>query len=92
MRQAIISTDDINYSLFESVDGWLTGTHAFVNHSDCDGMWDSDEAAAILKGVQTLKPFFDATDAEYYFDEDGTYYLEKILRYSINHKKDIVFC
>lgn len=92
MRETILSTQEIDYSLFEKTDGWLEGTQAFVNHSDCDGTWDPDEAAAILEAVQTLKPFFEAEDLDYYFYEDGSYYLDEILRHSVTHNQDIVFC
>ena len=89
MKKVIVSADEIDYALFEKTDGWLPGTRAFVDHSDCDGMWDAYEAAEILEAVRLLKPFFETDD---YFDEDGEYYLEEILRYAVKHQKDILFC
>jgi len=92
MKKSIRSSDHVDYETFEMTDGWLDGTRAFVDHSDCDGIWEASEAIAILEAVTTLEPFFDEDAKSYYFDDHGHYYLRKILMYCVRHKKDIVFC
>lgn len=92
MKKSIRSTEHVDYEAFEKTDGWLDGTRAFVDHSDCDGTWDASEAMSILEAVTTLEPFFDEETKKYYFNEDGHYYLRDILVHSVRYKKDIMFC
>lgn len=88
----VICSRGIRYDFFTTIVDWLPGTRAFVDHSDCDGVWDCCEAKDILEAVKILKPFFSKDDADLYFETDGEYYLKGILSYSVRHHKDIVFC
>lgn len=86
------SLSELDYHIVETLDTVnievipvLEGLQRFVVHSDCEGRWSTYDAQSILDTLDSLKRFL--------CDEDeDEYYLEGILKYSVEHHADIIFC
>lgn len=90
MRSAVVSESDVDYKAFRRIDGWLPGTRAFVDHSDCDGSWDASEIRDIVRAIKILLPHLKTT-LPAYFDGDE-FYLEEILAHCARNGEMIHFC
>jgi hypothetical protein len=81
----------IDYEIFNLLP-WDLGTEKFVYHSDCDGIWTSDESKKILETLDKLRDIMLKIEEFKYYFCDGEFYLEKILKYSMKNNKIIYFC
>lgn len=90
MRSAIVSESEVDYDIFNKINGWLPGTLAFVYHSDCDGSWSVSEIRDIIRAVKILFPHLKTTMPAY-FDGDE-FYLEEILAHCARNGEMIHFC
>lgn len=90
--ERVISSDTIDYQLFEKLDynecGIFEGLYRFVNHSDCDGTWSWIDAGYILTTFNALRHNLkERSSCHYHYDG-----LKTILYYSADKEKDIQFC
>ena len=82
-----------NYRLFSDIQSdtnIFAGLKCFVDHSDCDGEWESADCIKIFITFCFIKKYLkiiDPTD----FNSD-TYYLEPVLKYAIDVDQKISFC
>jgi len=94
MLLATIKTDnDINYKKFGTLQiqtMGFEGLYAFVYHSDCDGSWDVEEVEIILETLNLIKLYLKELSL-LFFEENGDYYLEKILKHSLATYNQIEF-
>jgi hypothetical protein len=68
----------------------FNGLMTFVNHSDCDGTFSSQECCNILITLTIIKPYLKQQN-ESKFNND-IYFIEPIIIHSIIHNKKIDFC
>lgn len=89
----IRSASEIHYDLVRGLEKvLLPGTYAFVYHSDCDGSWDADDAAAILEALGRFRLFLRAIpEFKHRLDGKDRYYLEDILSLSVRTGEFIYF-
>lgn len=90
-----IRRDDIDYgAVLQRLSTVLhEGTLAFVCHSDCYGVWTTDEASAILDAISDLRSFLlHVSELRPYMTDSGAYHLEPILRLSSDTRLPIIFC
>ena len=88
----LTENNEINYGAFNKEKNEelgffdLEGFMSFINHSDCDGVYD--DADCFLVTYEIVKEYID----DNYKNEDGDFYLEEVFRKSIDTGNTIYFC
>lgn len=90
MAAVISPNGKISYTRFRNLTCWTDGTRRFVDHSDCDGNWSSEDASAIYRALLRLKPWIKKTfDRTWFYEEDDAFYLEDLFKHCTDHREMI---
>jgi len=92
-----IEDDNINYNnlVYLNSNFLLDGTKEFIYHSDCSGYWTPRHSQLMLDAIDRLRPFLIETkecgSPLYMNSLTHQYYLENILRESVEKNENIFF-
>jgi hypothetical protein len=91
LEKAVEEKKGVDYNIMAKLhDKIHPGVHAFIYHSDCDGVWMSHECRQILDALCRLRSYLSRIP-EIYLDDAGNFYLHNILIHSVETGQDIRF-